>query len=127
MGNVFALHMRELSAIDTDAVQVLKRDLGDKRCRTVIDGVIFEITDILCNVERATISREYDAMLNALDRLEELSARAGLVCISDISQDLRDCIRQNDITAIAAVTTRLIRVGEDSLFSLIEFTDRSII
>ncbi len=127
MENVFVLHLRELSAIDTDAVQVLKREFGEKRCRTIIDSVVFEITDILCNIERAVGAKSYDAVKTDVERLIHLSNRAGLVCITDIANDLLDCVISEEEAAVAAVTMRLIRVGEDSLFSLIEFTDRSIV
>lgn len=127
MGNVFVLHLREISAIDTDAVQMMKREFGEKRCRTIIDSVVFEITDILCNIERSVQARSYPVVEKDIERLINLSTRAGLVCITDIATDLADCLSHRDDAAIAAVTMRLIRVGEDSLFSLIEFTDRSII
>ncbi len=127
MSNVLNLCMSEPSAIDTDAVQILKRELGEKRCRTVVDTVIFEITDTLCRVERLVASREFDGLQDGLENLRDLSMKVGLICMLDVANDLADAVDHDDQTAAAAIAARLIRIGEDSLFSLIEFTDRSIV
>ena len=127
MGTLFNLCLSETSAIDTDAVQMLKRELGEKRCRTVVDTVIFEITDALCRVERLVAARAYAELPDHVRKLRESSAQVGLICMLDVASDLMDAVRNEDNTAAAAIASRLIRIGEDSLFSLIEFTDRSII
>lgn len=127
MANVHRLTTQEPSAIDTAAVQTLKQKLGEKRCRSVVDTVIFEITDRLCHVERAVAERKFKGLGDELDRLRDLSGQVGLVCMTDITSDLKDCITRREEIAASAVTARLIRVGEDSLYSLIEFTDRSIL
>jgi hypothetical protein len=127
MSNLVAIDLREPSAIDTDAIQVLKKDVGERRCRSIIDSIIFEITDILCRVETSVKTDDVAALKSDLTRLAELSARAGLVCIADIATDLSACVDSADFAGTAAVSARLIRVGEDSLFALIEYTDQLIV
>lgn len=127
MGNVVTLATSEQSAIDTDQVQRLKRELGEKRCRTIVDGMIFEITDALCKIEIHANAEEFDLMSDPIDRVFEISDQLGLVCLTDVAADLNIAISGNDLPAIIAVASRLIRLSEDSLFSLIEFTDRNII
>ena len=127
MGNVFAFNTTEMSAIDTDPIQTLKRELGEKRCRSLVDGMIFEITDILCRIEKQIGQDNSDGIVELLDLLFELTGKIGLVCLTDVIVDLKECIDAGDIVAVNAVAARLIRLGEDSLFSLIEFTDRSIV
>ena len=127
MGKVVTFDTCETSAIDTDPIQRLKRELGEKQCRVIVDGLIFEITDILCRIEKHIARREYDSVGPYLDRLMELSGHLGLVCITDVAGDLKDCLDQDDLASIAAVSARIVRLGEDSLFSLIEFTNRSIV
>lgn len=127
MGTLLNLCLSETSAIDTDAVQTLKRELGEKRCRNVVDSVIFEITDALCRVERLVAAGAYDELPDHVAKLRESSAQVGLICMLDVASDLMDAVTNGDKTAAAAIASRLIRIGEDSLFSLIEFTDRSII
>lgn len=127
MAEVHTLSTHEPSAIDTVAVQALKQKLGEKRCRSVVDSVIFEITDMLCHVERRVAERSLSDLPQKLDHLRSMCGQVGLVCMIDIASDLKECIERDDRIAAAAVTARLIRVGEDSLYSLIEFTDRSIL
>jgi len=127
VGMVQNLCLSEPSAIDTDAVQILKRELGEKRCRGIIDKIIFDITDTLCRIERLVASGHLEELPPHLQRLSDLSNQVGLICMLDVAHDLSDAVRQSDAIAIAAIASRLIRIGEDSLFSLIEFTDRSIV
>jgi len=127
MGNVVTLATSEQSAIDTDQVQRLKRELGEKRCRTIVDGMIFEITDALCKIEIHANANEFELMSDHIDRVTEISDQLGLVCLTDVATDLSGAISGNDLPAIIAISSRLIRLSEDSLFSLIEFTDRNIV
>ena len=127
MGNVVTFATSEQSAIDTDQVQRLKRELGEKRCRTIVDGMIFEITDALCKIEVFAEKRAFAEMQVFLDRVREISNQLGLVCLTDVAADLSTAIAGDDQPAILAITARLIRLSEDSLFSLIEFTDRHIV
>ena len=127
MGNVVEFNTTELSAIDTDPIQQFKRELGEKRCRAVIDGLIFEVTDGLCKIERLVSNGDLQEAIPLLETVSSTSAQLGLVCLTDVSSDLKDCIKRQDATATAAVAGRLIRLGEDSLFTLIEFTNKSII
>lgn len=127
MQNVVFFCTTETSAIDTDPIQTLKRELGEKRCRVVVDGMIFEVTDLLCKIERQIANQEYAEAEQALLNVSNLSCQLGLVCLTDITCDLIDCMERGDTNATNAVAARLIRLGEDSLFSLIEFTNKSII
>ncbi len=127
MGNVVDFNTTELSAIDTDPIQQLKRELGEKRCRILVDGMIFEVTDSLCKIERLIAEKEFEAVLPILETVSQTSSKLGLVCLTDVAIDLRDCIAAENWVSVAAVAGRLIRLGEDSLFSLIEFTNKSII
>ena len=127
MDVITTLNLSEPSAIDTAAVQRLKRELGEKRCRSVVDEMIFEITDTMCRVERMVSARSYTGLADSLFKLQDLSAQMGLVCIVDVINDLVECLRLEDEIAIAAITARLVRLGEDGLFALIEFADRCIV
>lgn len=127
MGNVVEFNTTELSAIDTDPIQQFKKELGEKRCRAIVDGLIFEVTDGLCKIERLISNGDLEEAVPLLKTVSTTSAQLGLVCLTDVSSDLTECIAREDRIATAAVAGRLIRLGEDSLFTLIEFTNKSII
>ena len=127
MDKVTAIRLVEPSVIDTTVVLALKRSMGERRCRTAVDGIIFEITDALCTIERTVVAGTRDGLQDQIDRLRDLANQVGLVCMVDVSADLMDCLERGDDIALAAVAHRLVRLGEDGLFALIEFTDRSIV
>jgi len=125
MGEVYTLLATEPSAIDIDMLNHLKATVGEKRCRGIVDGIVFEISDLLCQVERAAGREDFDVLPSLLTRLRTLAAQVGLVCMTDVASDLSECAESYDRVAVASVTARLIRLGEDSLFALIEYADRS--
>ena len=127
MEKVTSLCLCEPSAIDTAVVLEMKRVLGERRCRTMIDGAVFEITESLCEVERLVGAQNYSEIEERACRIIELSTQVGLVCMADVAADLLDCVENRNDVALAAVTHRLIRHGEEGLFALIDFTDRSIV
>ena len=127
MEKVTAIPLAEPTAIDTSVVQDMKRELGERRCRSVVDGVVFDITEVLCKIERIVVAGGRDGLEEELNRLIELSSQVGLICMADVAVDMLDCLERDDRVALSAVAFRLIRLGEDGLFALIEFTDYSIV
>ena len=53
--------------------------------------------------------------------LVAISAQMGLAEFSLLASDLANCIAQSDFASINAVVARLIRVGESSLFVVVQF------
>ena len=47
--------------------------------------------------------------------------------MADVAHDLAGAVACDDAVAAAAITSRLIRLGEDNLFALIEFADQSFV
>ena len=60
-----------------------------------------------------------------LTRLASLSEQVGLADFARVARDLAACLAAGDATATAAVAARLMRLGEDSLFSVMVYADQS--
>lgn len=119
------LASHEDAVLDTAPILVLRRSLGDQRCREIIEEVVFHLTDRLGLLDAAlTEDRPTDAKALAA-RLAGLSEQVGLTDFARVSRDLAQCLQAGDRVATAAVAARLLRLGENSLFSVILYADHT--
>lgn len=119
----FAFH--EDAVLDTSGILVLRQSLGDQRCREVIEEVVYHLTDRM-NLLQAALERGDPAEAQLLaSRLASLSEQVGLPDFARISRDLCQCLHVDDRVATAAVAARLVRLSEDSLFSVMLYADQS--
>ncbi len=116
---------REETALDTSRILVLRQSLGDQRCREIIEEVVFHLSDRLSLLQTALESGDAAEAQMLASRLASLSEQVGLSVFARVSRDLGACLAQGDRIAAAAVEARLVRLGEESLFSVILYADQS--
>lgn len=115
----------EEAELDTSRLLVLRQSLGDQRCREVVEEVVFHLTDRLAQLQGALdAGDEVEAQVLAT-RLASLSEQVGLADFARVARDLASCLTAEQPVATAAVAARLMRLGEDSLFSVMVYTDQS--
>jgi hypothetical protein len=115
---------QEEAELDTSRLLVLRQSLGDQRCREVVEEVVFHLTDRLGQLQAALDSdNATDAQVLAA-RLASLSEQVGLADFARVARDLAACLTARDLTATSAVAARLMRIGEDSLFSIMIYADQ---
>jgi hypothetical protein len=122
---LYHIASREDAELDTSRILVLRQSLGDQRCREVVSEVVFHLTDRLGLLQSALdAGNTADAQVLA-SRLASLSEQVGLSDFSRVARDLDACLAAGDPVATGAVGARLMRLGEDSLFSVILYADQS--
>lgn len=114
----------ETTKLDTTRIMVLRQSLGDQRCREVVEEVVFHLTDRLSLLKTALHNGDAAEAQVLASRLASLSEQVGLADFARVSRDLGACLAGEDATAIAAVGARLLRLGEESLFSVILYADQ---
>jgi hypothetical protein len=115
----------EDAALDTARISMLRQSLGDQRCREVVEEVVFHLSDRLSLLQTALSDGDTARSLTLVSRLASLSEQVGLSDFARVSRDLCRCIEADDRVATAAVGARLIRLGEDSLFTVMLYADQS--
>ena len=119
----FAAH--EDPELDTSRIIVLRQSLGDQRCREVVEEVVFHLTDRL-GMLRVALAEGNEAEAQVIaTRLASLSEQVGLADFARVARDLGACLAAGDRIASGAVSARLLRLGEDSLFSVILYADQT--
>ena len=119
---VIRITAQDTALVDTSAVNGLQQSLGTLRCQEMVEDTIYQITERLSKLERAVREDEYEAAGVAVDVLVELTAKIGLGRMSVVASDLSHLLTNRETVAISAVTARLVRLGEDSLFTLVRMT-----
>jgi hypothetical protein len=122
---LFQFAAREDAALDTSRIVVLRQSLGDRRCREVVEEVVFHLTDRLAMLRRALELGDVAEAQVLAARLASLSEQVGLADFARVGRALAICLAAGDPIATAAVGARLMRLGEDSLFSVMLYADQS--
>jgi putative ubiquitin-RnfH superfamily antitoxin RatB of RatAB toxin-antitoxin module len=122
---LFQILSREDAALDTTRIMVLRQSLGDQRCREIVSEVVFHLTDRLGLLQQAMAAGNTAEAQVLAARLASLSEQVGLADFARVARDLAHCLAEGDRIATAAVGARLMRLGEDSLFSVILYADQS--
>ena len=122
---LYHIASREDAELGTSRILVLRQSLGDQRCREVVSEVVFHLTDRLGLLQAALVAGDAAEAQVLASRLASLSEQVGLAAFARVARDLVGGLAANDPAAVAAVGARLVRLGEESLFSVILLTDQS--
>jgi hypothetical protein len=125
VAQVYKFASHEDAVLDTTRILVLRQSLGDQRCREVIEEVVFHLTDRLSLLQKALDAENRPEAHVLSSRLASLSEQVGLADFARVARDLGDCLKSEDPIATAAVAARLIRLGEESLFTVISYADQT--
>lgn len=117
------LKISEPAGIEPDAIDLLKSNLGLTPGRDVVERAAFEISDRLTQLDAALIDGQLDTVARISRSLVRLSDHIGMHKFSNVSNDLARCVEAHDFVAIASVSRRLQRLGETSLFAVVDMAD----
>ena len=122
---LYQIAAHEDAELDMSRLIVLRQSLGDERCREVVEEVVFHLTDRLSQLQSALAEADHAAAQVLASRLASLSEQVGLADFARVARDLAACIEAEDGPATGAVGARLLRLGEESLFSVMVDADQS--
>ena len=117
------LTWRPRPRIRFEALELLHQTLGYKAGNEVIERVVYEVSERMCKLQQALYDGDLDRVAAIAARLDAISRQIGLLDFADVARDLQGCIARSDVTASFAVATRLIRLGESSMFQAVQFAD----
>lgn len=123
MGGVVRLPARDTVLVDMEAVFTLRRGMAPLEFSEAIELVMFTLTRDLAVIERAAIDDEFERVRIIAQGLQDLSKEVGLMRLASVASDLVQVATANDPAAVGAITGRLVRLGEESLFSLVSVAD----
>ncbi len=90
------------------------------------EDAVEDMVVCLAGIEAAWASSEFKRLATTLDTISTLSERTGLKDVAYVANEAAGLVDRKDEVALAAVIARLVRVGEASLATLLEFSYRQI-
>ncbi|MCV6593552.1 MAG: hypothetical protein OIF48_11405 [Silicimonas sp.] len=83
-----------------------------------------EMVVYLAAVEASWSAGEFKRLSSSLDAIARLTDRIGLKDVASVAGQAIELVDRKDEVALAAVVARLVRVGEASLATLLEYSFR---
>ena len=120
---LFKFTSQEAANLDGDRIQLLRRSLGDQRCREIISEVVFHLTDRMTLLGAALSAGDRAEAKALTSRLAGLAEQVGLSLFARVARDLHLCLRGEDAIALASVHARLGRIAERSLCDVMRHAD----
>lgn len=121
--SILRLGTRDATLVDGDVIRVMRHTLGDADCEDLVEDCAFHLVEALSRLELVMGTER----LAEIDRLGACiaaqSGRIGMRHMQSVAYDLSICAQRADPTAMRAVAARLIRMGEDALFSLTRYIE----
>ena len=121
--SLHTLRPHEHTRVLPDPVDLLLSELGPHSGRELIERAAFEVSDKLLTLDAALEDGDLDQAEQITDLLGAVSGNIGMVKFAMIARSLRDCIQRGDMVALTAVNRRLQRVGEASIFEVVDLAD----
>ena len=90
------------------------------------EDAVEEMVVCLAGIEAAWGAAEFRRLSGTLVTIISLAERTGLKDVAFVAEQARKIVGGQDEVALAAVIARLVRVGEASLATLLEFSYRQI-
>lgn len=121
--NIQSLHIQEVPIVEVDTIIGLKNALGLESSRDVVERAAFEVSSRLNRLELALVTGDLAKTAKIASGLVGISEQIGLETFASIARDLVCSIHNNDFVAVAAISRRLIRHGEEALFAVVSYAE----
>lgn len=112
---VRVLAQNEAVRLDPDRLEALYAQLGEAGAEDVVCRAMEELAVRLSMIERLYRQDRTDEMRKAARSLMGIADQIGMHTLCRVAGDVTGCIDAGDPVALAAVLTRLLRIGERSL------------
>ena len=124
MNNVSTLMPHESAPIETEALQILKSNLGAGAGQDVISRAAGAVVDRMDQLEGALLCGDLAEVAKLARRLSKIADHIGMQKFSQIAGDLESCAHASDLNAVAAVSGRLQRVGPLNVCDVVHLSEK---
>lgn len=123
---VVTLEHKESVRLDSDQLNALCQQLGDKNALDILCRTVEELAVRLSNCERFWRQRDWAGLRKCARSLVAIAEQIGMTVLARVAGDVSDAVDAGDAVATGAILGRLIRVGERSLTAIWDQQDLSV-
>lgn len=124
--NIITLEHKETVRLDSDRLNGLHFQLGDKNALDVLCRTVEELAVRLSNCERFWRRRDWAGLRKCARSLVAIAEQVGMTALARVAGDVAQNVDTGDAVATGATLSRLIRVGEKSLTVIWDQQDLSV-
>jgi hypothetical protein len=118
MAQILTLTVSETVRVDGQRVAGIMAELGETAAQHVIGLALEQLATILTATEEALANHDLAKAVANAERISRLAWQIGLVSLAGVAMDLGGTAERGDLLALAAIRTRLQRVGNRSLTAI---------
>ncbi|MCF3974405.1 hypothetical protein [Paracoccus salsus] len=118
MAQIMALAVSEPVRVDARRVGDIVSELGETAAQNVIGLALEQLASAMSTIDEALVAGDLAQAVAQADRLSRLAWQIGLLSLAGVAMDLGACAERRDMSALAAVRARLMRVGNRSLTAI---------
>lgn len=126
MNHVLKMGLQENVRVDQDRLGALYAQLGEAGAEDVVYRAMEELALRLSHCNRLFASENWTELRKCVRSLAAIADQIGMHILARVSQDVIHCIDMEDIIALAATLSRLLRIGERSLTAIWDLQDITI-
>jgi HPt (histidine-containing phosphotransfer) domain-containing protein len=112
---ILALKPKENPQQNIDHIAAIYRNLGSQAAEQVVARALGELAVMMSSLAEQIAQHDLADLMRRLRRLDQMADNLGLVTLSQVAQDLAQCLDRGEPTAFSAVWARLMRVAEMTL------------
>ena len=125
MATVARLEVKERVVLDRAPIEEMCRALGVERAEAMVGGAMEELAVWLSRAERFLRLGNRDELGRLVRRAGPVAERLGMPMLARMAADVGRLCQTGDDAALAAVTLRMVRIGEASLVAIWDLQDLS--
>lgn len=115
MIEVAAIEHCDEVVIDRARLARLSRSMGPEAALRVAERAIEEVAERICAIELAWRAGEFGRMAKTARALVAVAEQIGMTAVAEVAGDVRVALAARDDAALAAIVSRLVRVGDASI------------
>lgn len=126
MNHVLKIRLKETVRVDQDRLGALYSELGEAGAEDVVCRAMEELALRLSHCSRLHSARNIADLRKCTRSLIAISDQIGMHLLARVAGDVMACIDNNDVPALNATFSRLLRIGEQSLTAIWDLQDITI-
>jgi len=123
---VTRLELRERVALDRAPIDEMCRALGPERAEGIVGGAMEELAVWLSRADKLRAAGQWGDLVRLARSTEAMAARLGMWQLARIAGEAAALSGDPGNAALAAVTARMVRVGEGSLVAVWDLQNLSV-
>lgn len=121
MGQVHQLRLREAAHVDYSVIDILQQSVGSYRYQEIAEDVVLTLSCKITQLAGFADQHDYLNVEKHAAGVVKIARQIGLKSVSQTAEAAAICAGRADSTALSAQVSRLLRLAESSISTVVEF------